>query len=72
MVERVKRMDRPDGALQCPRCGGRSYLMVYSGGRIDRGRIQPGTRVAAYICETCYRCEGLEISILPPDIKPAK
>lgn len=70
MTERVKKMYRQPGLLQCPRCGGRAYLTIRGGGRIVDGRIKPGTLIARYICENCYVDGRLQISMLPPEIKP--
>lgn len=70
IIERIKKMYRQPGLLQCPRCGGRASLTIRSGCRIENGRIKPGTLIARYLCESCYVDGRLQISMLPPEIKP--
>jgi hypothetical protein len=72
VIERIKKMPRPHGILQCPRCGCRTHITVRQNGYIKDGRIIPGAVVDRHICENCYVDGRLRISMLPPEIRPAK
>ena len=65
VFERIKKMPRPPGLLQCNRCGCRSSLTIRNGDRVVNGRIMPGTVIAKHICANCYKSDGLEVSMLP-------
>jgi hypothetical protein len=70
VVERVKRHPRPDGLLQCNRCGGRSLLTVRAGVFIKDGRPTRGTVIHKDICAICYQ-RGLIVPMLA-ELKPIK
>ena len=55
LIERVKAMDKPDGALQCSKCGGRQTMFLRSGDRIENGRIKAGTVIEKGICPHCWK-----------------
>lgn len=62
--QRVKRMARPDGLLQCNRCGGRTVMTATNGVTIANGRKSGGTVVAKDVCADCYR-KGVITPMLP-------
>lgn len=64
----VKRRARPDGMLQCNRCGGRTLMTLTHGVFIKNGRKQGGTVIEKDICELCYK-RGIVVSMLP-ELKP--
>jgi len=53
--QRVKRVARPDGMLQCARCGCRTAITAVSGSIVRNGRVQGGTVVARYECANCWK-----------------
>jgi hypothetical protein len=65
LAERVKASDRPDGMLQCSRCGGRQTLTIRSGDTIKAGRIIPGTVIEKGICPHCWK-QGITVDMIPP------
>lgn len=65
LVERVKAMERPEGLLQCSRCGGRQTMTIRSGDAIKAGRIVPGTVIEKCICPHCWK-QGTTIDMIPP------
>jgi hypothetical protein len=69
-ILRVKKMPRPDGMLQCPRCGCREVLNTQAGVIITKGRRKPGTKIAIDECAQCWKA-GLHVSMLPAGPKPA-
>ena len=74
LVERVKAMDKPDGVLQCSKCGGRQTLFLRSGDRIENGRIKPGTVIEKGICPHCWK-RGITVDMIPDkprEVKPPK
>lgn len=71
MVERIKDIARPDGMLQCSRCGGRDTLMIRNGDRIVGGKIKAGTVIEKGICAHCWKA-GIWSNMLPPVFKVAK
>lgn len=71
MVERIKDIARPDGMLQCSRCGGRDTLMIRSGDRIVDGKIKAGTVIEKGICPHCYK-RGVIVDLMPPKPKIVK
>lgn len=68
--QRVKRMARPDGVLQCNRCGGRTMMTATNGVSIISGRKTGGTVLAKDVCADCYR-QGIVTPMLP-ELKPIK
>jgi transposase len=69
VIERVKQMRSP-GLLQCPLCGSRTSLLIRNGDRIRNNRIMPGTVIAKHVCADCYVGSRVQVSMLPPDLKP--
>lgn len=69
--ERIKRMARPDGVIQCPRCGGRSMMTVTHGARIVKGRKTGGEVVAKDVCADCWK-RGDTVQMIPEPIRPVK
>jgi hypothetical protein len=67
---RVKKMPRPDGLLQCPRCGCRTVLNTQNGVVIKDGRRRPGTKIDEDVCAECWK-RGVHSSMLPPEVRPA-
>lgn len=70
VIERVKRMARPDGLLQCNRCGGRTILTTVNGAFIKNGRKQGGTVIDKDVCAECWK-RGIHSPMLP-ELKPVK
>lgn len=68
--QRIKRMPRPDGMLQCNRCGCRVSLTTVSGAIVKDGRKQGGTVLTKDVCAECWR-RGILVSMLP-ELKPVK
>lgn len=64
LVGRVKALPRPDGIIQCPRCGSRSMLTVTNGAVIKDGKKQGGTVVAKDVCADCWK-KGQVTPMLP-------
>ncbi len=62
--QRIRGMDRPDGILQCPRCGCRASATVTAGSRIVNGRREAGTVIAKDVCDEC-RKRGIHSPMLP-------
>lgn len=52
---RVKRRQRPDGMIQCNRCGGRTLLNTVNGAYIKNGRKTGGTKIDENVCADCWR-----------------
>lgn len=65
LVERIKEIARPDGMVQCSRCGGRDTLMIRHGDRIVGGKIKAGTVVEKGICPHCWK-QGIIVDLIPP------
>lgn len=68
MVERIKDIARPDGMLQCSRCGGRDTLTIRHGDRIEGGRVKAGTVIEKGICPHCWK-QGIIVDLIPPKPK---
>lgn len=68
---RIKRMARPDGLLQCPRCGGRSVCKIENGIIISQGKRLPGTVIAKDVCADCWR-SGIHVDMKTGTEKPTK
>lgn len=71
LVERIKEMPRPDGMLQCSRCGGRDTMTIRSGDMVVDGRIKPGKVIEQGICPHCYK-RGVIVDLIPPKPKVVK
>ncbi len=68
VIERVKAMPRPEGLLQCPRCGNRGMITQIIGGAfVKNGRRQGGTEIEKDICSECFK-RGIRTTMLT-DIK---
>lgn len=55
VLGRVKRQERPDGVLQCSRCGCRTVLNTENGVSVKNGRRKAGTKIDIDICAECYK-----------------
>lgn len=62
--QRVRNMARPDGALQCNRCGSRTVMTAVNGIEIVSGRRTGGTVIAKDVCADCYR-QGIITAMMP-------
>lgn len=62
--QRVKRMARPEGLLQCNRCGGRTIMTAINSVSIVNGRKTGGTVLAKDVCADCY-LHGVHSPMLP-------
>lgn len=52
---RVSKIPRPDGMLQCPRCGGRTVLTARAGVIVKDGRVaERGTLLEKDVCGDCW------------------
>jgi hypothetical protein len=69
VVQRVKSAPRPDGMLQCNRCGSRTVLNTENGVIVKNGRRQRGTRIDKDVCADCWK-QGIH-SPMRPVMKPA-
>jgi len=69
-TERVKKMRRADGILQCNRCGCRTSLTTVNGAVIKNGRKQGGKVIDQDVCAECWK-RGV-ISPMLPELKPVK
>lgn len=54
VIERIKAMPRPDGALFCPQCGGMASATITSGAVVKKGRKSGGTVIAKDFCLHCF------------------
>lgn len=68
--QRVKRMVRPDGMLQCNRCGCRTSLTTVNGTVVINGRKRRGTVIDEDVCAECWR-RGIT-SLMMPELVPVK
>ena len=50
-----KRIPKPDGMLQCARCGCRSSITIVNGAFIKNGRKQGGTVTVKDECMSCWK-----------------
>ena len=71
LVERIKEMPRPDGMLQCSRCGGRDTMTIRNGDAVVNGRLKPGKVIEQGICPHCYK-RGVIVDLMPPKPKIVK
>lgn len=67
---RIRHMDRPDGVLQCNRCGGRAVAIIEAGVAVHNGRRTHGTMIHKDICAECFK-RGLIVPMLT-ELKEAK
>jgi len=65
LVERIKDIARPDGMVQCGRCGGRDTLTIRNGDRIEDGKVKMGTVIEKGICAHCWK-RGIIVDLIPP------
>lgn len=70
MRERIKRRARPDGMIQCNRCGGRTIMTTVTGAFIKNGRKSGGTVTDKDVCYHCHQ-RGIFSQMLP-ELKPIK
>lgn len=63
VVQRIK-ADRPDGMLQCNRCGCRTSLTTVTGAVVKNGRKQGGTVIDKDVCAECWR-RGIFSPMMP-------
>lgn len=68
VIERIKKMPRPDGMLQCNKCGGRAVLTVTAGDSIVKGRYKRGTVIEDRVCAECWK-RGIFSPMMPCRIK---
>lgn len=68
LVERIKDIERPDGMVQCSRCGGRDTLTIRNGDRIEGGRVKAGTVVEKGICPHCWK-QGVIVDLIQPKLR---
>lgn len=70
VILQVKKMPRPDGMIQCAKCGSRMLLTsTISGAYIQNGRRTGGTVIDKDVCADCYK-RGVWSPMLP-EVKPA-
>jgi hypothetical protein len=68
MLERIKARPRPDGIMQCARCGCRTMVTETTSVLLKNGKKQGGTVTAKDVCAECYK-RGIQ-SPMAPEIKP--
>lgn len=74
LVERIKAIPRPSGALVCNKCGGMDTLTIRHGDRIEAGRIKPGQVIEKGLCAHCWK-RGVIVDMIPDkprEVKPPK
>lgn len=62
--EKVKRRARPDGMIQCNRCGSRTIMTTVTGAFIKNGRKSGGTVTDKDVCYHCHQ-RGIFSQMLP-------
>jgi DNA-directed RNA polymerase subunit RPC12/RpoP len=67
--QRVRKMPRPDGLLQCNRCGSRTVLNTENGVVVKDGRRRNGTKIETDVCADCWK-QGIAVQ-MQPAVKPA-
>ena len=55
VLERVKRLPRPSGMLQCPHCGSRTIMTSRNGVIVKNGKKGRGTLIHEDVCADCYK-----------------
>jgi len=68
VLQRVKKMARPDGMCQCNRCGGRTMMTLTNGVIIKKGRKTGGTVIEKDVCAHCWK-DGVIVPMVPA-LKP--
>lgn len=63
-LRRVLHEARPDGMLQCNRCGCQASVTVVQGARVHKGRVTGGTVTARHACAECFK-RGVDSPLLP-------
>lgn len=71
LIERIKAIPRPPGALVCNKCGGMDTLMIRHGDRIEAGRIKPGQVIDKGLCPHCWK-RSVIVDMIPPKPRVAK
>ena len=74
LVEKIKAIPRPSGALVCNKCGGMDTLTIRHGDRIEGGRVKPGQVIEKGICPHCWK-RGITVDMIPSqprEVKPPK
>lgn len=61
-LRRIKTQARPDGAMQCNRCGSRTSLTTVNGAVILNGKKTGGTVINKDVCADCYK-RGVIVSM---------
>jgi hypothetical protein len=64
VLQRVRKTPKPDGTLQCNRCGSRTVLNTENGVAVKNGRRQPGTKIDIDVCADCYK-RGIYSPMIP-------
>jgi hypothetical protein len=65
VLSRVKKQPRPDGMLQCPRCGSRDVINIRNGVIVKAGRQTfRGTQIVKDACGLCWK-KGATIQMVP-------
>lgn len=72
VIERVKKMPRAPGIIQCNRCGSRSIMTVVNGSWIDsKGQYHRGTVCEDRVCYDCHK-RGIWSQMIPEKPKIVK
>lgn len=64
VILRIKKLPKPDGAIQCKRCGGRTIMNTVTGAVIKNGHKHGGTKTDKDICYHCHM-QGIFSPMLP-------
>lgn len=72
ILARVRSAPRPDGMLQCPRCGGQATCRIEAGVVIANGRRKRGTVIHKDICAICLEIGRLKVQMLTGNEKPVR
>jgi len=70
-AQRIKRLHRIDGVLQCNRCGSHTSLTLYNGSTVLNGRIKHGTVIIRHVCADCWK-QGITQFMLPDTPREVK
>ncbi len=71
MHQRLKAMPKPEGMVQCHRCGGRTVMSTWNGSMIKDGRYKAGTVIEDKICYGCHM-RGMWTPMIPSPPKVVK
>lgn len=52
VIDRIKKLAKPPGMIQCPRCGSREVLPLTTGALLRNGKVAGGTTV--HVCASCF------------------